>query len=200
MSQVSYSQDGVQQDLWVYKLFIEQKHQHAGGFLDVGACHPTALSNTFLLESLGWRGLLIDQDPNCEAAFKAQRVSPFLLADARAVDWPAALREHHLGMPVEYLSLDCDECTLDVAGRLFSAVRFQVATVEHDAYRFGDGPRAAMRDMLDKLGYELVASNVCGSRSKDWPFEDWFVDPALVEPRRAREVVDALGVVYDKQP
>ena len=50
------------QDLWVaYRL----KEKRSGFFVDVGACHPTYLSNTYILESkFEWGGLLIE--PNSQ--------------------------------------------------------------------------------------------------------------------------------------
>jgi hypothetical protein len=56
-------------------------------------------------------------------------------------------------------------------------VRFRILTVEHDAYRFGDGPRNAMRERLRGLGYDLLCPDV----RHEWnAFEDWWIDRELV--------------------
>lgn len=199
MGQASYSQLQVKQDLWVHGVFVGKLQYPTGTFLDVGAGHATFLSNTFLLEGIGWRGLCVDRDANNAAAFATQRTSTFLLADAKQLDWTSTLATHGLS-DVTYLSLDCDENTLDIARGLFPAVKFKAATIEHDAYQFGDTPRAAMRQMLQDQGYALVAGNVCGSGDRKLPFEDWWVDPQHVDPKLALEVARSLGVVFDDEP
>lgn len=199
MAQASYSQLQVKQDRWVHGVFVERLQRPTGTFLDVGAGHTTHLSNTFLLESIGWRGLCVDRDANAVAEFKAQRTSTFLLADAKQLDWTSTLATHGF-TEVDYLSLDCDENTLDIARNLFPAVRFQAATIEHDAYQFGEVPRAAMRQMLQERGYVMVAGNVCGSGDRKFPFEDWWVSPAHIDPAMALEVIRSLGIVFDDEP
>lgn len=53
----SYSQFG--QDLWVLSLFPNKK----GFFVDIGCCDGERISNTFLLDSLGWYGIAADPFP-----------------------------------------------------------------------------------------------------------------------------------------
>jgi FkbM family methyltransferase len=53
----SYSHSG--EDRLVLKLF---QWQQDGTYVDVGCCHPTELSNTYLLYQFGWSGLVIDAD------------------------------------------------------------------------------------------------------------------------------------------
>jgi FkbM family methyltransferase len=53
----SYSQ--FQQDLWVMSLFPNIK----GFFIDIGCCDGERISNTFLLEQNGWKGIAADPFP-----------------------------------------------------------------------------------------------------------------------------------------
>lgn len=48
------------EDKWLY-----EKHllPNAGVYVDIGAAHPTRMSNTALLRDIGWRGIHIDADP-----------------------------------------------------------------------------------------------------------------------------------------
>ena len=76
-----YSQAG--QDRFVYTI-----HGDAPGtFLDVGCHHPIYISNTYALEQIGWRGLLIDIDSRLGPQIAEKRMSPFLCTDATTIDW-----------------------------------------------------------------------------------------------------------------
>ena len=160
----SYSQAG--QDRFVYEVLIKTgivPLGTKGSFLDIG-CAGDDLSNTWALEEIGWRGLLVDVIPQPSAL---KRKSGFLQADATktAIIIPRP--------NVDYLSLDVDEATLDALKRLdLDKVRFKVITIEHDAYRFGDKLRPGEREILTKAGYKLVCADVCNPV----PFEDWWVD------------------------
>ncbi len=55
----SYSQ--FEQDLWVLSIFPDVTD---GFFVDVGCCDGERISNTYLLEQLGWRGIAADPFPS----------------------------------------------------------------------------------------------------------------------------------------
>lgn len=172
---VSHSQAG--QDRFVWELFKhEDATQHT--FLDIGCLdegRPTAeeISNTYALEQMGWRGLLVDRvKTNLEG-----RTSEYVCADATKMDWHYHIPD--LGVSsLDYISLDVDEASLDALRNLLKhGVRFRALTVEHDAYRFGDGPRREMRELLTAAGYTLLAWDV---KINGLPFEDWWVDATCV--------------------
>lgn len=172
----SYSQ--AKQDVWVRSLFPDLNN---GTFVDIGCNHPTKLSNTYALELLGWRGLLVDVEADCVAQCRAERKSRVVQADGRALDWlPAAIAAGivvvgQFDRPITYLSLDCDEVTPPVLTRILgSGLRFKCMTVEHDRYRFGDGPRNAMREQLLQAGYKLAVADV--ANGPGYEFEDWLVE------------------------
>jgi len=174
----SCSQAG--QDRFVYELLIRTKLQTAGTFLDIGSGHPSRNNNTIALERLGWSGLLVDMSERVGQMAHNLRKNPFLCADASKMNWEEQrkLCSHLIPPIVDYLSLDVDADTLVTLRTLpLPRVRFRVITIEHDAYRHGDGPRAAMREILTTHDYDLVCKDV---RFNGRPFEDWWVDPALV--------------------
>lgn len=162
-----YSQAG--QDRFVHAVLGGK-----GTFLDVGCNHPIEKSNTYGLEQqAGWTGLLVDNDLYCCSICKAARSSSVILADATKIAWPDVLANHGLALHFDYVSLDVDAASLAALQNLLRAgISFKVATVEHDAYRFGHGPRNAMRELLVAAGYELVAGDVM---DQGQPFEDWWV-------------------------
>lgn len=163
--------------------FVRAVHGDAPGFfLDVGCSDPVHISNTYALEKLGWRGLLVDISPAFASRIAEKRVSPFLCADATTIDWSA----HRLPSVVDYLSFDLDDAGAAALPRLpwSSRSRFRILTVEHDAYRLGDGPRRSMRSLLGGLGYDLLCPDVCNDGLE---YEDWWVDPSSVDMRVANK-------------
>lgn len=65
---VSFSQYGEDQLAW--KFFGEKR---TGFFVEVGANDPENLSQTFLLERNGWRGILVEPQSACCARLRQQR-------------------------------------------------------------------------------------------------------------------------------
>ena len=61
------------EDLLVYKIAQDYLGITIGFYLDVGAHHPHAMSNTQFLYDRGWRGMNIDATPGSMAAFHLMR-------------------------------------------------------------------------------------------------------------------------------
>jgi hypothetical protein len=181
----SHSQSG--QDLFAY---LMSGKKNDGVFLDVGAHDGITNSNSLGLEEIGWRGLLVDI--HCHPGL-ARRKSDFVICDAALADWKRTLE---LYMPsdhaFDYLSLDVDESTTATLEKLIALpMAFGVITIEHFAYRLGDGPRARQRDLLMADGYDLVCSDVVieagpGVPGQGGAFEDWWAFPEFV-PKELRD-------------
>lgn len=184
----SYSQAG--QDMFAYTLCATD----SGTFLDIGACYPVSANNSYGLERKGWSGITVDNCADYAPHYAGVRKAPLTVLDMTAIDWDRFIADHPiLQNTVDYLSLDIDAATLPALRRFpFDRLRFRVMTVEHDAYRFGDGARQEMRSILASAGYELIAADVIVQYSDDacpqavalnglLPFEDWYVRPELVD-------------------
>ena len=63
------------QDLWV--LYRTQGLQNKF-FVDVGACYSIHLSNSYLLENSGFKGLLIEPQPKLVSELRKNRISPVI--------------------------------------------------------------------------------------------------------------------------
>ncbi|MDJ0630792.1 MAG: FkbM family methyltransferase [Rhodobacter sp.] len=87
----TYSQLG--QDLWVLSTL---GHPRDGYFVEIGAYDGVNISNTVLLESLGWDGLLVEPNPAAFAALKSARTAKAIRRCVSAVD----------GETVEFKSVD----------------------------------------------------------------------------------------------
>jgi FkbM family methyltransferase len=71
---VSKSQLG--QDIWV--LYRTRKVKADKYFVEVGACYPVKLSNTYLLEQFNFSGLLIEPNPNLISSLQERRSASVL--------------------------------------------------------------------------------------------------------------------------
>ena len=156
----SYSQGG--QDLFVHALIP----RNDGTFIDIGCGEGPDLSNTFGLEELGWRGTCVDVIP------PVGRLSTVIAGDATKMIW-------HTSGRVDYLSLDIDNHSVFALQRLpLHRLSFNVITIEHDAYRFGDVLRVPERQILSDAGYVLLCKDVSNMGQ---PWEDWWVHPDIKE-------------------
>jgi methyltransferase FkbM-like protein len=167
------------QDRFVHALAVLGEGLTKGTFLDIGCNDPIIRNNTYALEQIGWTGLLVDCEPSWADVMRANRRSPFVCADVETIDWRAVLGQHKMPAAIDYLSFDVDGAGLQALKVMpWADVRFRILTVEHDAYRFGDGVRQDMRAVLRDQGYELLCSDVMND---GLPFEDWWVDPLTVD-------------------
>ncbi len=65
---LSYSQEG--EDMLLRNLM---NYPQNGFYVDIGAHHPRRLSNTYHFYQKGWKGILIDADPNIIEALRSDR-------------------------------------------------------------------------------------------------------------------------------
>lgn len=85
-----YSQYG--QDQYVIDRL---NHQQNGVFVDVGAAHPTQISNTYVLETkFGWQGLLVEADEQFIQQLQQHRSSTVI----------SALVFNQDNLPVQYIT------------------------------------------------------------------------------------------------
>lgn len=169
----SKSQAG--QDLFVYAVTRKTN----GTFLEIGGCHPIEINNTYELEKMGWSGYSFDIDPNLAYLFSKNRKCQFIVADVTRLDWVRFLTENNLiNTTVDYLSFDVDEASLPTLRRFpFDKIKFNVMTVEHDRYRFGQAVADEMRSIILPHNYEIICKDI---QNDNLPYEDWYVHKDLL--------------------
>ncbi len=163
------------QDEFVYALLYGLLgKQDKGYYLEIGAGEPAHINNTYFFEkSLQWDGVSIDISDNLAERWYAQRKNLLLSEDATQSNYSAILQA--LPRVIDYLSLDIDGYYDIVLEALVKANRvFKVITIEHDSYRYGDLYRGKERQILTRLGYYLLCSNVSNNGCA---FEDWWIHP-----------------------
>ena len=198
----SYSQAG--QDIFVYKVLYKGMGIKNGYFIDIGCSQPFIDNNSYVLETLGWRGVLLDiydvaNDPNHRAI--KDRKSPFICADATVFNWDS------LDIPanVDYISFDIDAGTIKGIDNFpWDKYKAKIITIEHDIYQAGSEAKIKIYNTLTKHGYTLVCDNV---KNHGAMFEDWFVDANIVpeelwKPYKCynKEYQDIVDVFRSPQP
>jgi len=172
------------QDMFVLSV-LDGKRE--GTYVEIGGYHPTADSNTYLLESVfGWKGIAFEIVPERVAEYNAFRKNKCLCEDATTVDYHGIFRKHGLPHRIDYLQVDIEpaENTLKALFRVpFCDYKFSVITFETDAWMYGNDVRDDSRILLSLFGYKMVAGDVTILGRK---FEDWWVDPLVVSP----EIID----------
>jgi hypothetical protein len=168
---ISHSQAG--QDKFVYDTLGK-----SGTFLDIGCGFPIEINNTYALEQLGWRGLLVDLNHEFVEQCRRERTNPVLEHDAMAVDWPVTCNWHNLGRKIDYLSLDIDDeegkeskMLIVLRNLLAAGLSFRVITFEHNRYFLGDSVRIPSREILLNAGYTLAVPDVANDGLE---YEDWW--------------------------
>ena len=165
----SYSQAG--QDLFVNAIL----NKNDGFFIEIGAYDPEYLSNSLMLEEIGWNGLCIDINYSLGESFEEYRKAEFLGIDATMINYDKLLENVK---DIDYISFDVDRATLDVL-KVFPLKEHpaSVITYEHDAYGHGNEHRDESREILLSLGYVLLCSDVKHNGNR---FEDWYYNPSKI--------------------
>jgi hypothetical protein len=196
-----YSQAG--QDLFVLGMLNNKRD---GYFLEFGAYHSKACSNTFLLESeFGWRGIGFDVQPEYVDEYNENRESICLLGDAQTgFDYKELFLINNVPKQVDYLQLDTDpsDVTLNILKALpLKDYRFSVITFEHDLFRGTDNGNDSQKvkdeqiKILKSFGYQLVVENAKIKGGGE--FEDWWVDPTVVDvPKDYKYFPSEMSKIY----
>jgi hypothetical protein len=176
------------QDAFVYDI-LDGKTD--GFFVDIGAgiggpeqqfYHNLAMSNTFNLEKVGWKGIAIDYDKRWYDSVVGFRKCDLSCADLLEKNINDVLEEHGCPDECTYLSLDVDDAQDKVFSDFnFDKYRFEVITYETNRY-FGDHmeePTERSREKLKSFGYKLLFGGVGVQNNK--PIEDWYVSEEIFD-------------------
>jgi hypothetical protein len=175
----SFSQSG--QDKFVLSIL---QNKMCGKYLEIGAFDPISISNTYLLErDYSWEGFSLDIVSDYVDNFNSVRKNKCVLADGTSFDYDQYIKQIWGDIDrIDYLQVDCEpaentyKCLTAVP---FDKYRFSVITFETDYYACGKKVRDSSREYLIDRGYVLVACDV--NNIGDDPFEDWYVDPSVVD-------------------
>jgi hypothetical protein len=159
------------------------KFKKDGYCVDIGSCHSVISNNTYYFQGLDWTSISIEIERGYNESYSTRTNGVHLNKNALEVNYKETFEEYEFPKSIDYLSLDVDTVSLDVLRILpLDDYRFKVITIEHDGYLYGDKYREQQRNLLNSYGYLLLCSNVYveqpGYEGKEYPFEDWWIDPS----------------------
>jgi hypothetical protein len=189
----NYSQ--TYQDMFVLSMLNGKRN---GTFLEIGGADPFSGNNTALLEKeFAWTGVSIEYDEKFIEKYKANRSAKIFCVDALQIDYSVFLKENYNDNVIDYLQLDIEpakntyECLTKIP---FDEYKFAVITYEHDYYvDVTKSYRRKSREFLLSKGYSLVVSDV--SPDGKSTFEDWWVNPELVDPNVLDIMIDTRDYI-----
>lgn len=162
-------------------------YKRNGYFLEIGTNHPVNINNTYTLEAnYGWTGLMVEYDSQWEPLYPKHRTSPYVIEDARKVDYAGLFAKYNFPKAMDYLQVDLEVnngSTIETLEKLDATVfpnyTFSVVTFEHDIYS-GDhyNTRTKSREIFERNGYIRVFSDV---KNEGNAYEDWYVYPSQVD-------------------
>lgn len=180
------------QDMFVLSMLDGKKN---GVYVEIGADQPRVISNTYLLETeFDWMGVSFEVDGDKVQFFNTMRRNQCICADATKFDYKFLFEERNYPKQIDYLQLDIEpaEQTLNALKALpLDEYRYSVITYETDVYRDGPDSQDEQARILKSHGYQLVAKNVMNEGN---PYEDWWVDPAVVPEERWKPYKTMLGI------
>lgn len=171
------------QDIFVLSMLDGKRN---GTFLEIGGGYAYHKNNTALLDNqFGWKGVTIELNESCVEDYKKYRPnSNVLCTNALFINYSKLLKEYFKDESViDYLQLDIEPSANTYEALLaipFDEYKFRVITYEHDHYVDVSGSyRDKSRQYLQKMGYEMVVSNI--AEDDESAFEDWWIHPDLVD-------------------
>jgi hypothetical protein len=188
----TYSQ--ARQDL--FALYIND-FKPDGYFLDFGCNQPFEGNNSALLESLGWKGILVDYQQSFANFCAAHRKNKVLCLDLVKTNITEMLIENSAPNVIDYISIDLDnDAALSCIQNLnFDKFSVKCITFEHDAYALGGKMRKASREFLLSKGLVIVCKDVTIFNGKQ--FEDWYVNPNLISENIYKPLMSE-NIEFDK--
>jgi hypothetical protein len=178
----SYSQ--AYQESFVMSMLEYKKN---GFYVEVGGYDAKSLSNTYVLETeYNWRGFALEIDEKKANKYSSERKNPCIATDAITFNYEKAFKDFDAPKQIDYLQLDIEPApnTLACLYKIPMNYRYSVITFEHDLYVDPSKNikiKHQAQKYLESHGYKIVVSGVYASKEDPSPFEDWFVDPRVVD-------------------
>lgn len=179
------------QDLFVLSLLDGKKF---GTYVEIGGDHPTHINNSYLLEEkYDWRGVSFELSSPKVEYYNSIRKNTCICADATKVNYKEIFSSYNFSNTIDYLQIDIEphwQSLLALKQIPLDQYRFSVITFETDLYTGGEETAEETYKILTDFGYELIVKNVS---YQGLPYEDWYVDPNLVN----RELINIFKDISD---
>lgn len=127
----SYAQCG--EDIIAHTILCRQLRIDRPTYVDIGAHDPIRLSNTFLLYTLGCRGLLIEPDPDGVRRLRRMRRHDIVLPAGISVDGSSSAEFYRLNQPTlnTFSLADAEDACRQGLYRIIERVTVPVMPIDH---------------------------------------------------------------------
>ena len=182
------------QDMFVLSVLDGKEN---GTFVELGSGHPQLFNNTLLLEKeFGWRGLSIDNSERMCHIFSRNRQSNIILDDAANIDYKSLFDKHCFERKIDFLRLNAEKASIEALKNIpFDNYEFDVIQFQHNAVWWGNDFRKESREILGKLGYILLVSDVAVDSNS--PYEDWWVHPRVASIKQNMKSKAQINFAWD---
>jgi len=148
------------------------KHKHNGYFLELGANHPSEISNTYVLETkYGWKGIMVEYDNQFRDMYTHVRPNSYhVFEDAACIDYAALLSDANFPENIDFLQIDLEPSNgstlstlMNLDEHVMDKYKFATITFEHDIYMnqpIFHTTREMSRNIFEKRGYIRLFGDV----------------------------------------
>lgn len=186
---IHYSKSNSQAHQESFVLNVLQEKQN-GYYVELGGGWPIKNSNTYLLESkYNWNGVSFENGKTRAKRYNKKRKNKTLCEDAISFNYKKYFASNQFPKQIDYLQMDIHpaEDTLKALKNMpLNEYRFSTITYEHNCYQNKDNQLQSQKIFKD-FGYKLVAEGV--SVFQDYWYEDWWVDPAVVDYQNYKDFI-----------
>ena len=166
-----------------------------GYFLELGSRDPKTTNNSYILEKeFEWTGFLVDRDETHASSYRTVRPNSIpIIKDATQIDYKSLFSQHNIPNNLDFWQLDLEvrddtalKTLMKINDEILGEYKFATVTMEHDIYtgfQTAIGTRIKSREILESRGYYCVFHDILDPPDVcvDYPYEDWWVHPDLVD-------------------
>lgn len=182
------------QDMFVLSVLDGKRN---GTFVELGSGHPTLYNNTLMLErDFDWSGISIDNSERMCHIFSRERNTNINLADAATINYSQMFKQNCLEQRIDYLRINAEHASLEALKNIpFNKHEFGVVQFQHNAVWWGPKTRDESREILTKIGYVLLVSDVSTDNTSN--YEDWWVHPAYAQHKSVMKSSNKKNFAWD---
>lgn len=166
-----------------------------GHFLELGSRDPRTTNNSYILEKeFNWTGFMVDRDGTHESSYGTIRPNSVpIIQDATQIDYKNLFKQHNCPDNLDFWQLDLEvrdntalQTLIKINKEILGEYKFATVTMEHDIYtglQSAINTRTKSREILKGRGYYCVFYDILDPPDVcvDYPYEDWWVHPDLVD-------------------
>ena len=182
------------QDMFVLALLDGKRN---GTFVEVGSGHPELYNNTLLLEKdFSWKGISLDNSERMCHIFSRKRNTNITLVDATTVDYKELFKQNCLENHIDLLRINAETVSIEVLNRIpFNKYEFGIIQFQHNAVWWGPKFREESRELLTKIGYVLLVSDIATNEKSN--YEDWWVHPMHAQRKQNMKSDNKINFAWD---